>query len=98
MNFKIGGTRTTAARANLLQRKIFSKWVNQRISKKNIVVDDIVTSCGDGTLVIALMEGISPFSLPHYYTIFNNVCILVSLCPICSSSSLSSSPSCDYSK
>jgi hypothetical protein len=49
--------KNSAARAVQLQRKIFTRWVNQKIQKRGINVDDVVTAVGDGTVVIALMEG-----------------------------------------
>lgn len=49
--------KNSAARAVQLQRKIFTRWVNQKVQKRGINVDDVVTAVGDGTVVIALMEG-----------------------------------------
>jgi len=39
-----------------LQRKIFSRWVNLKVSKKGITCSDVVTQVGDGHLLVALME------------------------------------------
>jgi hypothetical protein len=49
--------KNSAARAVQLQRKIFTRWVNQKVMKRGLTVDDIVTSVSDGPVLIALMEG-----------------------------------------
>lgn len=42
-----------------LQRKIFTRWVNQKLSKKNITVNDIVDEMATGLVLVALMEVLS---------------------------------------
>ena len=55
--------KNSAARAVQLQRKIFTRWVNQKVMKRGLTVDDVVAAIGDGIALIALMEGMS-----HYNT------------------------------
>lgn len=54
---RLGGARSQGTSAFKLQRKIFTRWVNQKLTKRGIVIDDIVNSIGDGNVLIALMEG-----------------------------------------
>lgn len=42
-----------------LQRKIFTRWVNQKLARKHITVTDVVTDISDGNLLIQLMEVLS---------------------------------------
>jgi len=46
-----------ADRAVKVQRKIFTRWVNQKLARRNIQVEDIVTAVHDGVVLITLMEG-----------------------------------------
>eukprot|EP01114_Cavostelium_apophysatum_P006608 TRINITY_DN179_c0_g1_i1.p1 TRINITY_DN179_c0_g1~~TRINITY_DN179_c0_g1_i1.p1 ORF type:complete len:1122 (-),score=548.09 TRINITY_DN179_c0_g1_i1:91-3456(-) len=50
---------TSAADHSRLQRKIFGRWVAQKVSKRNIQVNDVVTDMSSGLLLIALMEELS---------------------------------------
>jgi hypothetical protein len=47
-----------------LQRKIFSRYVAQKLSKRGFKVDDVVVECGNGLLLIHLMEVMSEKSYP----------------------------------
>jgi len=42
-----------------LQRKIFTRWVNQKVSGKGIKVDDVVNDINDGFLLANLLEALS---------------------------------------
>lgn len=42
-----------------LQRKIFTRWVNQKLIKRNISVEDIVNDISTGIVLVALMEVLS---------------------------------------
>jgi len=49
-----------------LQRKIFSRWVNQKVfSTRNIKVDDIVEAGADGSVFVALIEVLSEKNCPY---------------------------------
>jgi hypothetical protein len=39
-----------------LQRKIFSRWANQKLIKKKIPVEDVVNEIQSGLMLVALME------------------------------------------
>jgi len=56
---RLGGARSQGTSPFKIQRKIFTRWVNQKLTKKGIVVDDIVNAMGDGNILIALMEVLS---------------------------------------
>lgn len=48
-----------------LQRKIFSRWCNQKLSlSRDIQVNDVVTEIGDGVLLINLLEVLSETTFP----------------------------------
>lgn len=49
-----------------LQRKIFSRWVNQKVfTTRNIKVDDIVEAGADGSVFVALIEVLSEKTCPY---------------------------------
>eukprot|EP01102_Stenamoeba_stenopodia_P022908 TRINITY_DN971_c0_g1_i1.p1 TRINITY_DN971_c0_g1~~TRINITY_DN971_c0_g1_i1.p1 ORF type:complete len:974 (+),score=372.77 TRINITY_DN971_c0_g1_i1:168-3089(+) len=49
-----------------LQRKIFSRWVNQKVfPTRNIKVDDIVEAGADGSVFVALIEVLSEKQCPY---------------------------------
>lgn len=43
----------------VLQKKIFTRWVNQKIESKGKKVDDVVTGFKDGTALVSLVEALS---------------------------------------
>lgn len=47
-----------------LQNIIFTRWVNKKLSKRNIVVKDICDKMGTGLILIALMEELSEKTIP----------------------------------
>lgn len=60
--------KNSAARAGQLQRKIFTRWVNQKVMKRGLTVEDVVKEVADGTVLIALMEGINDEKSDQNYT------------------------------
>lgn len=61
-----------AAEANALQRKIFSRWVNQKIASKGKKIADIVTDCTDGSTLIYLIEVLAEKEYDNWKSIKNN--------------------------
>jgi len=52
-----------------LQRKIFSRWCNQKLSlSRDIQVEDVVTEIGDGVLLINIIEVLSEMTFPGKYS------------------------------
>jgi len=49
-------TASTGSNPTQLQRKIFTRWANQKLIKKNITVKDIVDEIGTGIILVALLE------------------------------------------
>lgn len=47
---------TSAPEWMRLQRRIFTRWVNQKISKRGIIIKDVVRDFADGVVLINLME------------------------------------------
>jgi len=50
-----------------LQRRIFSRWVNQKLAKVNVQCKDVVTDIGDGLLLIKLIEVLSEKTCTEKY-------------------------------
>jgi len=48
----------------VLQQKIFSRWVKQKLQKKQIHVEDVVKDISDGTLLVSLIEVLSESTYP----------------------------------
>jgi hypothetical protein len=54
--------------ANVLQRRIFSRWCNQKLNTtKGRPVKDVVDEIGDGVLLIWLLEVLSETTMPDKY-------------------------------
>lgn len=58
---------TATPDATKLQRRIFTRWVNQKLSKINVQYKDVVTDIGDGLLLIHLIEVLSEKKMTEKY-------------------------------
>eukprot|EP00457_Paulinella_chromatophora_P000620 gb/GEZN01000620.1/.p1 GENE.gb/GEZN01000620.1/~~gb/GEZN01000620.1/.p1 ORF type:complete len:1267 (+),score=297.19 gb/GEZN01000620.1/:91-3891(+) len=53
-----------------LQRRIFTRWVNQKLKKKGLQIGDIVSDMGDGEPLVKLLENLAEVDYPHKKTKF----------------------------
>ncbi|KAI7542591.1 hypothetical protein KC331_g7887, partial [Hortaea werneckii] len=49
-----------------VQAKTFTKWLNNKLTARNVQVNDIVTDLSDGVILIHLLEILSQESLGRY--------------------------------
>ncbi|MCJ1343632.1 hypothetical protein MMC31_001828, partial [Peltigera leucophlebia] len=49
-----------------VQKKTFTKWLNSKVSPRNVIVNDLVTDLSDGVILIHLLEILGNESLGRY--------------------------------